>query len=475
MTISRREFLGALGAAGALAATGGWRSAASAASAAGSGVKAVPLLTTATKGVPAPEASGIEHIVVVMMENRSFDHFMGWLPGSDGKQAGLSYSDQAGKTHKTHYLGTEYNGCSHPDPDHSYEGGRVQYDDGHMDGWLQKGSGDDDFALGYYLAADRPFMSSLATTYTACDRYFCSILAETYPNRFYMHAAQTDRLHNNGITSTTLYPTIWDRLQAKGVSHRYYFSDIPFIGLWGTKYASIAAPFEQFLVEAASGTLPAVSYVDPRFLAEGALVDVGPNDTGGGLSNDDHPHADIRAGDNFLATIFHTLANGAAWKNTVLVINYDEWGGFFDHVAPVRAAASSAVDKDVVNGKALLGFRVPCMVASPWTMGDPGAPRVYGTPQHQKIPFDHTSVLKLIEWRHDLKPLTARDASSDVGNLLDVLDFSAHDASVPSWIPLPPPPPPNPCGPTNPSPLRDNAWADLATSGLLKGWNLSTT
>lgn len=468
MTLSRRKFLGALGAAGALAATRGLRSRA----AADGGVQAVPLLRASAPGVPEPEASGIEHIVVVMMENRSFDHFLGWMPGADGRQAGLTYFDQTGKAHQTHYLGGEYMGCAHPDPDHSYEGGRVQFDNGKMDGWLHKGSGDDDFALGYYLALDRPFMSSLALNYTSCDRYFCSILAETYPNRFYMHAAQTDRLHNNGITSTTLYPTIWDRLQAKGVSHRYYFSDIPFTGLWGTKYASISAPFAQFLAEAASGTLPAVSYVDPRFLAEGAIVDVGPNDTGGGMSNDDHPHADIRAGDNFLATIFHTLVNGPAWKNTVLVINYDEWGGFFDHVPPPRAAASSAVDKDVVGGKARLGFRVPCIVASPWTKGDPGQPRVYGTPQHQKVPFDHTSALKLIEWRHDLLPLTARDASTDVGNLLDVFDFKAADASVPSGIPLPPPPPPDPCGPWNPAPVRDNAWADLATSGLLKGWNL---
>ena len=467
MTISRRRFLGALGAAGALAATGGLRRAASAAN----GVHGVPLLGSSTTGIPAPEASGIEHIVVVMMENRSFDHFLGWMPGADGQQAGLTFYDQAGAPHLTHYLGTEHNGCAHPDPDHSYEGGRVQLDNGAMDGWLHKGSGDDPFALGYYLASNRPFMSRLATNYTSCDRYFCSILAETFPNRFYMHAAQTDRLHNMGIASTSLYPTIWDRLQAKGVSHRYYFSDVPFIGLWGTKYISITAHYAQFLVDAASGTLPAVSFVDPRFESETAPANIGPHDTGGGTSNDDHPHADIRAGDSFLATIFHALAAGPAWKNTALVINYDEWGGFFDHVAPGRAAASSAVDTDVVDGKARLGFRVPCIVASPWTKGRPSKPRVYGTPQHQEVPFDHTSVLKLIEWRHDLKPLTARDASPDVGNLLDVFDFSSPNASVPS-LPLPPPPIPDPCGPLNPSPLRDNAWADLAGSGLLKGWKL---
>jgi phospholipase C len=149
-----------------------------------------------------------------------------------------------------------------------------------MDGWLHQGSGDDTFALGYYVANDRPFMSSLALNYTTLDRYFCSILAETYPNRFFLHAATTDRLHNMGVTGTTIYPTIWDRLQARGVSRRNYFSDLPFIGLWGTKYASISAHYAQFLADAAAGTLPAVSFVDPRFETETAPVAGGPNDTG---------------------------------------------------------------------------------------------------------------------------------------------------------------------------------------------------
>ncbi len=367
----------------------------------------------------------------------------------------------------------EYSGCAHPDPDHSYEGGRVQYAGGQMDGWLQKGSGDDDFALGYYQAVDRPFMSNLALNYTSLDRYFCSILAETYPNRFYMHAAQTDRLHNNGIASTTISPTIWDRLQAKGVSRRYYFSDLPFLGLWGTTYIDISAHYTQFLVDAATGNLPAVSYIDPRFLGEGALVDLGPNDTGGGISNDDHPHADIRAGDHLLAEIFRAVTLSPTWKNTVLIINYDEWGGFYDHVPPPRAAASSPLDKDVVNGQALLGFRVPCIVASPFTKASATRPPIYGTPQGQAVPFDHTSVLKFIEWRFGLDPLTARDGSTDVGNLLDVLDFSNPDATVPSNIPFPLPPVAA-CGVTDPSPLgtaapvRDNAWVDLRKSGLLR-------
>ena len=463
MDITRRRFLGVAGAAGALVATGTWRSA-------GEG-----LVRVGPAVLPAPEQSGIEHIVVVMMENRSFDHFLGWMSayGADGKQAGLTYKDASGQSHSTHYLGSETMGCAHPDPDHSYEGGRVQYDKGSMDGWLFNGSGDDDFALGYYGAVDRPFMSQLALNYTTLDRYFCSILAETYPNRFFMHAATTDRLHNMGVTATSIYPTIWDRLQAKGVSHRYYFNDLPFLGLWGQKYLSISAPYAQFLVDALAGTLPAVSFVDPRFLTETNPLAKTPDDVGGGTSNDDHPHGDIRAGDAFLAETFFALAHGPGWKNTVLVINYDEWGGFFDHVPPSLVAASAPLDTDV-NGQALLGFRVPCIVASPFSKGRPATPRIYGTPQGQTVPFDHTSVLKLIEWRFGLLPLTARDASTGgVGNLVDVLDFSNPDPTVPN-LPLPLPPVPDACAPVGaiPTLALDSPWRDLRDSGLLRGWRL---
>src|SRR5438270_150780 len=91
--------------------------------------------------VPAPGSSGIEHVVVCMMENRSFDHIMGWLPGADGKQAGLTYMDQDGVPQSTYHL-TDFRGCSHPDPDHSYIGGRVEYSHGACDGWLRAGSND---------------------------------------------------------------------------------------------------------------------------------------------------------------------------------------------------------------------------------------------------------------------------------------------------------------------------------------------
>src|SRR4051794_2802322 len=184
-----------------------------------------------TPALPNPASSGIDHVVVVVMENRSFDHYLGWLPGANGQQAGLQYPDDKGVLHATHHL-TERQGCGFNDPDHSYEGGRLQLNGGALDGF-RKG-GNDDFALGYYTSADLPFYSALVQQSTVMDHWFCSILASTYPNRFYTHAARTDRV-DNAMTESTM-PAIWDRLRAAGVSAGYYFSDLPFLALWGQRH-----------------------------------------------------------------------------------------------------------------------------------------------------------------------------------------------------------------------------------------------
>jgi phospholipase C len=209
-------------------------------------------------------------------------------------------------------------------------------------------------------------------------------------------------------------------------------------------------------------------------------------DEGDGTSNDDHPLADIRAGDALLSEIFHAVASGPGWDSTVLIVNYDEWGGFFDHVAPPRITAgvpvgalpTSGVDTDLVNGKVLAGFRVPAIVASPFTKGSSDAPRLgHGL-------FDHTSVLKLIEWRWGLQPLTARDASTepaDPGNLATIFDFANPDAGVPD-LPLLAPFVPESCAVGNPavggtpSPTtsggsnEEDAWSALSASARMKGW-----
>jgi phospholipase C len=474
MTLDRRTFVkGALGASGAVLLGG--LGAAEGGGVAGAATRAAE--RAATAALPKPGKSGIEHVIVVMMENRSFDHFLGWLPHADGKQAGLSYADPQGSMQATFHQ-TQFSGCGFTDPDHSYGGGRLQYNNGKMDGFLTDAA-NDTFAVGYYTAKDRPFMSKLALAYTTCDRYFCSILGPTYPNRFFQHAAQTDRL-DDGLQKSTL-ATIWDQLnQSGGPTGRYYYSDVPFLALWGGTYSSISSPVSSFLSDAASGQLPNVSYLDPKFAGEGD-----------GTSADDHPLADIRAGDAFLSQVFHAVASGPGWDKTVLVINYDEWGGFFDHVVPRRvtagvpagAAPSSGVDTDLNSkGQVLSGFRVPCIVVSPFSRI--GAKKTAAVTHNF---YDHTSVLKLIEWRWGLEPLTQRDAShtaTDPGNLATALNFSHPVTKVPK-LPVLPPFTPTACAasPTTtteppgiapadfaPSPGGHDTWTALARSPLMDGW-----
>src|SRR3954468_24136396 len=172
MAISRRRFV-AGAATAALAATTAGRSADD-----DTGAGQKPL--------PDPQDSGIDHIVVVMMENRSFDHYLGWLPGADGRQAGLTYTDRDGVPHQTHHL-TVPHGCGFNDPDHSYEGGRTEYNNGACDGWLRAGD-NDELSIGYFQAADLAFYGRAAREWTVCDRFFASMMAPTYPNRIFMHS-----------------------------------------------------------------------------------------------------------------------------------------------------------------------------------------------------------------------------------------------------------------------------------------------
>ena len=381
--------------------------------------------------LPTPDESGIKHIIVVPLENRSFDHLMGWLPNADGKQMNSYPLPNNGGLASTHPLAPDYRGCGHPGPDHSYAGGRIQYDGGKMDGWLLD-TNNDKYSIGYYGAADMPFLAALAQNYTTLDNNFCSILGPTFPNRLFMLAGQTDRL-DNSLNFTGL-PTIFDTLFLAGVSARYFFSNFAFLELWGLKYLPFLRTYYSFLLKARSGTLPAVSFLDPQF----TLLNF---DRG----NDAHPNSNIRRADNFLSNVFRAVTHGPAWASTVFIVTFDEWGGFFDHVAPPRAPAPNGVDPDLdSSGNALLGFRVPAIIASPWTRGDPANPTVISDV------FDHTSILKLIEWRWGLPPLTSRDGAPDsvIGNLASVLNFGAPNAQVPV-LPRPPRPPSIPCFPFN--------------------------
>ncbi len=434
MSASRRDFLLGMAATGVLA-----------------GCERVGppwVVPAARRALPDPATCGLDHIVVLCMENRSFDHFLGWVPGAKGKQAHLPYLDDAGGQHVTHHL-SGFTGCGFNDPDHSYGGGRVQLNDGACDGFRR--GRNDDFALGYYTRDDLPLTRQLVDQFTVCDRWFSSILGPTYPNRLYTHSAATDRV-TNALTMCTL-PTIWDLLEARAVRATYYYSDLPVLALYGTKYLAGARRLDAFFADAAAGTLPSYAYLDPAFL--------------GGAQNDDHPHADIRRGQNLVGRIVEALVNSPQWGSTLLIITYDEWGGFFDTQVPPRFP--DLVDNpggDVSNpDHAQAGFRVPTLLVSPFSRGGRVA----------RTTFEHSAILKLVEWRFGLPALTPRDAASN--NIAQVLDFRHPDPSRPTIV-VPTDPGPQPCSPpaarsAGPEPGGDT-WAPLAASPLVAAWGVTT-
>jgi phospholipase C len=343
--------------------------------------------------LPRPRNMPIDTFVVLMMENRSFDHYLGWLPGADGRQSGLTYVDGAGKAHSTARLAPDFQGCAHPDPDHSWEGGRAQVNGGKMDGFLR--SGDNDvFSIGYYAEQDLPFVGHAAKAFTTYDRFFCSILASTYPNREYMHAAQSYGKIDNSIPGAGLqdqgFPdsTIFAALKARNVDSKYFFNDLPVSALWGQKGLARSGRVEEYYQRCSQGTLPPLSFVDPSFANEG-----------GGTSGDEHPHGDIRAGQAFMSDVVHAFMESPHWKRGVIFVVYDEWGGFFDHVRPPRVP-DIRNDTDPNKDFGQMGIRIPAVAISPWVRR--------GHVSHSIFGFE--SILKMIEYRFGIPPLTRRDA-----------------------------------------------------------------
>jgi phospholipase C len=381
--------------------------------------------------LPAPRNLPIDTFVVLMMENRSFDHYLGWMPNADGRQAGLHYTDDEGRRFATRHLTGDFQGCAFEDPDHSWEGGRQQLHHGKVDGFLR---GDNDiFAISYYKAADLPFLPHVARAYTTFDRFFCSLLGPTYPNRHYMHAAQSYGIKENVLRTDLPDSTIFAALKRKGVSSRYFYSDLPVSAFWGQKGLDRSARVDEYYERCATGKLPALSFVDPAFVGESA-----------GTSGDEHPHGDVRTGQAFMADVVHAFMESPQFKRGALFIVYDEWGGFFDHVRPPHVPdvrGSRRLSRDFGQ----MGFRIPAVAVSPYARRRHVDHGVYG--------FE--SILKLIRYRFGLASLTRRDARAR--NIGLAFDFDRRPRLDPPDLPRPPhivsaacAPPPAPAAPPAP-------------------------
>jgi len=414
--LARRRMLAALAGSIALSACGGGSHGGGSGSGTPPVVGAIPpdRANLPRPALPDPATSGIDHVVLVTMENRSFDHLMGWVPNAESAQTGRSFVDAFGEAHAPFALTANpaygFQGCAFADPNHAYDAGRVHLANGAMNGFLLTPATSltrgDLLPIGYFQSADLDFYRGAVTQYTVCDYYMSGILSDTFPNRLYLHSGETDRLSDTQDTSTL--PTIWDRLDAKNVSSTYYFHDVPFTALYGTRYVGRSKLIADFLSDAAAGTLPSFCMVDPRFGGEAQ-----------GTSNDDHPHADVRNGQVLLGQIYDALRTSPNWSRTLMIIVYDEWGGFMEHVAPPVKPVSAA--ERALGNDGRLGFRVPCMLLGPRVRAN----------NVSRYPFDPSSIHQLLAWRFGLDPLGVRASDATTFNLayaLNLTDAARTDA-----------------------------------------------
>ena len=350
----------------------------------------------------------IEHIVVYMQENHSYDSYFGTFGRGDGfrMRHGAptnSCVDVEGRVVPvTHAPDTCQSGRG---VSQNWVSTHRQIDGGRMDGFLF----DDNYnAMRYWDGTDLPFYWSLASTFPLCDRWFASAPAQTYPNRMYLQAATCQDLISTDTAKVLSMPhpaggTIWDKLNAFGIPWLDYAWDLPDILLFPKTYAANTdkvRTYSQFLGDCAAGTLPAVSIVSP-----------------GVSSYTEENPSDLQLGEAFSASVVNAVMQSPAWPRTALLFMYDEHGGYYDHVAPPAAIPPDDIAPAVAPVPGVpaawdhYGLRVPAYVISPYARRD----------YVSHVVHDHTSVLRFIETKFNLGALTRRDANAD--NLLDCFDF----------------------------------------------------
>ncbi|MCX4240374.1 alkaline phosphatase family protein [Paraliomyxa miuraensis] len=339
--------------------------------------------------------ANIDHIIVLCMENRSFDHYLGALQLEEGVKDvdGLDGTETNPDQNGTPVGVFEMDNFEPVDPPHGWGACHAQWNGGANDGFVvehfnSNGDAVKHEAMGYHVREHLPVTYALADAYTVCDAWFCSVLGPTWPNRWYLHCADSFGKDDNTplFSSAT---SIQDVCDDHDISNMNYFDGLaawrwgamPLMGFSGT------AGLEEFFDKLQVGGLESVVIIDPDF-----------------LTNDDHPAHNIQFGQTLIGTIYAALANSQYWERSLLIITYDEHGGFYDHVPP-----PTTVDD---NGPefAQMGFRVPTLVIGPHVRA--------GAIDHTV--FEHPSFLATVAVRFGLPPLNARAAAAaDVSSCIE--------------------------------------------------------
>ena len=382
------------------------------------------------RGKPHGAEIPIDTIVVLMQENRSFDHYFGHIH-FQGQRRAKAVPANASNPDPTNPGGPpippflQSRLCEVADLDHSWNGTHEEWNNGAMDGFTAANVDPNDprgaRALGFYDQGTLPFYYALYSTFAMADHYFASVLTQTFPNRFYLLTGTSFGHIRNDVASFT-QPTIFELLDQAGVSWKIYHSGLPFGALFQyvVNHAANVVPVNpNYFNDAAAGTLPQVSFIDPIFI--GAK----------NVENDEHPPANVQVGEKFAADTINAFTASPQWAHGAFFLTYDEHGGYFDHVSPPAACVPDAIPPmlqpgDVSAGFDNYGIRVPLVVVSPYARKHYVSHKVY----------DHTSILRFIETRFDLPALTKRDANANA--LLRLFRFAK--ANFPTAPALPPAP-----------------------------------
>jgi phospholipase C len=388
------------------------------------------------------EEMPFDHVVVVMMENHSFDNLLGGLARTRNDVDGLTF-DSAGNATNTNPSPSGGPVVAHALKDtsqaqnvtQSWQATHQQIDGGAMDGFVKAAKGTDE-AMGYYTPEVLPFAYSLAETYALGTRWFCSLPGPTYPNRRFLLAGTAfggTETNVDAIIGAFEKPppggTIFDQLSHHKLSWRNYFTDIPM------SLVMPRAPLEhpenlrlrhEFLEDCGAGTLPSVSFVDPAMGALSSIarsIDALPEYlkallTRLGPSETEEDPGDMYYGERWAHETLEAVVRSPAWPRTLLIYTYDEHGGYYDHVPPPAAVPPDDIAPQLPAGQSgaydSYGPRVPAVVVSPYSR--PGAVT--------DVVHDHTSILATIEQKWNLPALTARDANA--ATVMDFLDLDSE-------------------------------------------------